>query len=390
MNASVCTEYESLEVLDFQKVEKPAARDNETAEAFTELARGVQATLESYSNVHRGSGHNSLVSTYLYEQARDIVLEFLGLEIFGQGGGQRHIGDTIYFQDTTRYPLQGAHASVECGKCHKSGKSFKGLRFQACTECHSDFHQGQFASRASKGACEECHSVAGFSPSKFTLEEHQTSKYILAGSHLAVPCNSCHAKELSGGNNQFFRFKFESTRCPVCHKNPHKESVDTYVAKGGCEYCHLVDSWQASGFNHAGTKFALEGKHKDVKCRQCHQKGTGEDAQLQFSGLSMACQGCHEDIHRAQFAAVKTVSSQATNETECARCHSPAAWKTIKFDHNRDSAFKLDGAHVRIACVQCHKPVMDGTKEFVKYKPLGTTCSACHDANFNKGGAGKS
>ncbi len=79
MNATVCTEYESLEVLDFQKVEKPASKDNEIAEAFAELEQGVQAALETYSNVHRGSGHNSLVSTHLFEQARDIVLEYLGL-----------------------------------------------------------------------------------------------------------------------------------------------------------------------------------------------------------------------------------------------------------------------------------------------------------------------
>ena len=52
---------------------------NEIAEAFTELERGVQAALETYSNVHRGSGHNSLVTTQLYEQARDIVLDYLGL-----------------------------------------------------------------------------------------------------------------------------------------------------------------------------------------------------------------------------------------------------------------------------------------------------------------------
>ena len=67
------------EVLDFQEVEKPTSQDNEKAEAFAELERGVQAALETYSNVHRGSGHNSLVSTHLYEQARDIVLEYLGL-----------------------------------------------------------------------------------------------------------------------------------------------------------------------------------------------------------------------------------------------------------------------------------------------------------------------
>src|SRR5674476_408599 len=53
---------------------------NEIAEAFAELKRGVRAALETYSNVHRGSGHNSLVSTHLYEQARDIVLEYLGLK----------------------------------------------------------------------------------------------------------------------------------------------------------------------------------------------------------------------------------------------------------------------------------------------------------------------
>ena len=45
------------------------------SEAYAELQRSIQAALETYSNVHRGSGHNSLVSTLLYEQARDIVLE---------------------------------------------------------------------------------------------------------------------------------------------------------------------------------------------------------------------------------------------------------------------------------------------------------------------------
>jgi selenocysteine lyase/cysteine desulfurase len=47
-------------------------------EAFEELERSVHAVLETYSNVHRGNGHNSIVSTYLFEQAREIVLEYLG------------------------------------------------------------------------------------------------------------------------------------------------------------------------------------------------------------------------------------------------------------------------------------------------------------------------
>lgn len=52
---------------------------NRTADALTDLERGVQAALETYANVHRGSGHNSMVTTRLFEQAREIVLQHLGL-----------------------------------------------------------------------------------------------------------------------------------------------------------------------------------------------------------------------------------------------------------------------------------------------------------------------
>lgn len=44
------------------------------------LEQAVEAALETYSNVHRGSGHNSMVSTSLFEQAREIVLDYLGLK----------------------------------------------------------------------------------------------------------------------------------------------------------------------------------------------------------------------------------------------------------------------------------------------------------------------
>lgn len=67
------TTSEPLEVLRPQE----AARNRE---AFAELGRGVRAALETYANVHRGSGHNSLASTHLYEQAREIILDDLGLD----------------------------------------------------------------------------------------------------------------------------------------------------------------------------------------------------------------------------------------------------------------------------------------------------------------------
>lgn len=47
--------------------------------AFELLERGVFEALKTYSNIHRGSGHNSLVSTHLFEEARMIMLDYLKL-----------------------------------------------------------------------------------------------------------------------------------------------------------------------------------------------------------------------------------------------------------------------------------------------------------------------
>jgi selenocysteine lyase/cysteine desulfurase len=51
--------------------------------AYAELEKSIFAALETYSNVHRGSGHFSKVTTQLYEKARTIVLEFLNLKKSG-------------------------------------------------------------------------------------------------------------------------------------------------------------------------------------------------------------------------------------------------------------------------------------------------------------------
>jgi len=49
------------------------------AKDFADLELKVHAVLETYSNVHRGSGHNSMVTTRLYEEAREMVLDHLEL-----------------------------------------------------------------------------------------------------------------------------------------------------------------------------------------------------------------------------------------------------------------------------------------------------------------------
>ena len=68
------------EVLQPTKMKNAISGKNEITGVYSELEQGVHAALETYSNVHRGSGHYSMVTTHLFEQAREIILEYLGLQ----------------------------------------------------------------------------------------------------------------------------------------------------------------------------------------------------------------------------------------------------------------------------------------------------------------------
>ena len=245
--------------------------------------------------------------------------------------------------DRTRFPLKGRHQKVSCQSCHTSGRSLRFAKFQACSDCHKNVHAGQIAS----SACESCHTVGGFSPSTFTMDRHQKTDFPLQGAHLAVPCISCHKKNASG----VIRFKWESTECQACHGDPHKGQV----RQAGCRTCHSIESWShIAGFDHAKTGFPLEGGHQKVSCGQCHKQG-------KFQGTPKTCNSCHGDPHEGQLV-----------QAGCQSCHSVQGWARVTFDHNRQSRFKLEGAHARVPCAACHG------KNPVRFKPLPTTCEECH------------
>ncbi len=290
--------------------------------------------------------------------------------------GWKEYNKKAFNHDLTAFPLRGKHQTVECKECHKSSETLKIARFQSCTDCHQDYHQGQFATSQSKGACEHCHTVNGFSPSTFSMKDHQSTNYPLKGAHQAVPCILCHKKINQGTPQETMQFRFKSTRCIDCHEDPHDNQLNKYLKltstinnMDGCEHCHRVERWDLVSFDHAITNFKLEGRHQKVACRECHKP----DARgvFKFAGVPVKCEVCHEDVHLGQF---KT----ASGAIECERCHTPQDWIARKFDHNRDSKFKLSGAHAKVPCNDCHKIAVQNAKRFVKYKPIPTSCNECH------------
>jgi len=62
-----------------EMTEERALTSKVSSEPLKRLKDSVYAALETYSNIHRGSGHKSMVSTYLYYHARSIVLDHLKL-----------------------------------------------------------------------------------------------------------------------------------------------------------------------------------------------------------------------------------------------------------------------------------------------------------------------
>lgn len=270
----------------------------------------------------------------------------------------------------TGFPLRGRHRQIACQECHTPGKPMRIAKFDRCADCHRDAHRGQLAGRPGGAACESCHTVEGFSPSTFTVADHQKGRYPLEGAHLAVPCVACHR---SGKEVQL---RFSSTTCRSCHGDPHKGQVDRFVSAGGCETCHSLEGWRRVIFDHDRTRFPLQGGHQRVACRSCHP--ATEKGLLRIQGTPTTCSACHGDPHEGQFA-------RASTPLSCQQCHSVVGWKRIAFDHDRNSRFKLEGAHRTLLCGKCHKTETRNGKPFVRFKPLPVTCEGCHGGSVPSG-----
>ena len=222
--------------------------------------------------------------------------------------------------------------------------------------------------------------MQGFLPSTFTLERHKTSRFPLAGSHVAVACGDCHKPLDDFAEKKVARFRFEDRSCTGCHQDPHRGQFRERMLKasagkpGGCETCHSLSSWkELSKFDHAATEFALVGAHRAVSCADCHKPPNLETnlVNVNFRAAPNTCEGCHRDIHAGQFATAAT-------SPKCASCHNSNKWKPSLFDHSR-TRFPLEGVHKNVRCVRCHSSIkaVNGS-DVLYYKPTPVQCEACH------------
>jgi len=251
----------------------------------------------------------------------------------------------------THFKLKGAHISVACDTCH-TGKLYGVKLGKTCYDCHKhdDKHAGRYGRK-----CGSCHGSREWHHTAFSHDKD--TKFPLKGAHKDVTCQACHRGKPEKEKDR--------TNCFACHKDD-----DVHKGKEGkrCERCHNEEQWDKRVvFDHDITRFPLIGLHAAVPCEECHLSSN-------YKMDSYTCDACHkkDDVHK------QTLGSK------CATCHNPNGWRVWRFDHNKDTDYKLDGAHTKVHCKRCHRKPVSG-----KIK-LNKTCGACHSSDDpHNGGFGQ-
>jgi len=212
---------------------------------------------------------------------------------------QEGFGYSLYtleqHQEST-FPLEGAHVATPCYACHVSEDdqryTFRNLGSE-CIDCHQDIHEGYInQSFYPEDDCRSCHINDSWSEVTF---DHSQTNWTLDGRHLEVNCRECHFIENTDNKGDTIQeFAKLDTNCIACHENVHN---DSFAIDGitDCLRCHVTSSWIPENFDHGSTKFALEGKHKEIDCRACHTSSLENGKTIVLYKLNkFQCIDCHQ------------------------------------------------------------------------------------------------
>ena len=264
-----------------------------------------------------------------------------------------------------------SHAGLggNCAACHTAPFSTLTMD-QKCLACHADVANqmaastglhGKMVTNASAQTCRACHSEHHGPAGSLTNANVSNSDHAALGFSLtahaklqdgtAFSCKDCHANGYVA---------FDLPVCTTCHTQMNATTMQAHVTAYGtqCLACHDGIDTYGKAFDHSTTLFKLTGKHTSLDCYACHK---GDLKLADMKSTSAQCVACHQkdDNHKGSFG------------TDCGACHTTDNWTQATFDHSK-SAFQLTGAHVNVACAQCHiNNVFKGTP---------TTCYACHQS----------
>ncbi|RMF13604.1 MAG: hypothetical protein D6761_10805 [Candidatus Dadabacteria bacterium] len=261
---------------------------------------------------------------------------------------------------------------TQCKQCHGRGEAVA----DQCLACHTDLdhriadeagYHGRLAQEDKLRPCATCHREhqgramdlipeEKLKPSKF---RHADVGYPLDGSHATLECRDCHVPKFQHAEweapdsiNPERTWLGLGTACSDCHDSPHHKDLQWST----CADCHQTDTPFAEAplsiTRHAETRYALEGAHASVRCRDCHRGASFE--QRHAFPEKIACRTCHDPAAHPE----TLQQTRLLFGPSCQDCHTSVRFapSRIGIDKHAQTDFGLTGAHLSVPCQDCHKP----------------------------------
>ncbi len=259
-----------------------------------------------------------------------------------------------------------SHAEIggECSACHTAPWDSATMA-DRCVACHTDIAaqlqdeaslHGTLMSHDPVLQCRACHPEHRGADAPLTRMDdlpafpHEAVGFSLNGHQQTAArepfqCTDCHHEDIT---------TFTPNTCDTCHRQMNVQYMTSHVLSFGsaCLACHDGVDRFGENFDHNVFSFQLTGQHAVVECVQCH---IGARAVEDFASIAQDCYSCHQqdDAHDRQFG------------TDCAVCHTTAAWTPAEFNGPHTFPMNHGGA---ATCATCH--------------PAGLTsytCYGCHE-----------
>lgn len=266
-----------------------------------------------------------------------------------------------HMHDQTDFPLIGTHSTVDCQACHTAGQ-YRALSIE-CSSCHYDSYLNTTdPSHADAGfsvACNECHGVSSSSWNRLEKGYVHPASFPLTGGHNLSECSVCHLPGVS--------YASVPRECFGCHEQVYRDAPDPDHDGSAfpvtCEQCHTINSWLPAEYDHTLSSFQLTGAHLLADCSMCHSAG--------YTGTPSECMACHA----SEFSgAANPVHSTPSFDLDCSVCHTTTAWQPSFFDHNVQTSYLIEGAHLQLDCGVCHSGGI--------YAGTSSECIGCHREDY--------
>ncbi len=292
---------------------------------------------------------------------------------------------TIAFRhDSTNFPLEGRHASLDCKSCHLK-LVFETLSSD-CIGCHQDPHEQTVGQD-----CKRCHTQTDWLVDD-TRNLHLKNGFPLLGTHAQADCASCHTSPSR------LRFDRIGNDCIQCHRQDYVATTQPNHQQAGyeekCATCHdpAASQWKAENFVH--DFFPLTGGHANQACKACHQSPD-------YASTPTDCIACHQDDYKNS---LNPNHPAARLGEQCNLCHTTDPdWKPSRFEAHDGLYFPIySGEHKgewnqcnqchlnnqnyqEFSCTVCHKnPETDEEHKKVRgYFFNDQACLACHPQGDN-------